>query len=371
MAAPAAAPAAPDRRRANEVAAAVTGQGGVLDRPECSAIVVSYNVAPQLARCLHSITAEYERSGTAGEIIVVDNASHDGSADIVRTAFPHVYLIEAPRNEGFTAGCRQGMAVARGERILFINPDAELLPGALAALLACLRDHPAAAVAVPMLVDGDARPQRSLRCFPRLATLFVESTVVQWWWPSYPLLRGYYEEDRSHALPRAVDWAEGACWLVRRIPFTQMGGFDTRFFMYFEELDAALRLHRAGWEMRYTPEARVIHHGSQSADQNLLARDFYFHQSKYQFVRKWWGTGAVVTLRGFIALTVVVQLVEQALKWLLRGVSRPPVTVSPARRHARRLAILWPMLIWHVSGRSPLAPERDRPGATSVSTTRE
>ena len=349
----------------------MTGQGGVLDRPECSAIVVSYNVAPQLARCLHSITAEYERSGTAGEIIVVDNASHDGSAAMVRAAFPHVYLIEAPRNEGFTAGCRQGMAVARGERLLFINPDAELLPGALAALLACLRDHPAAAVAVPMLVDGDARPQRSLRRFPCLATLFVESTVVQWWWPGYPLLRGYYEEDRSHALPRAVDWAEGACWLVRRIPFTQMGGFDTRFFMYFEELDAALRLHRAGWEMRYTPEAQVIHHGSQSADQNLLARDFYFHQSKYQFVRKWWGTGAVVTLRGFIALTVVVQLVEQALKWLLRGVSRPPVTVSAARRHARRLAILWPMLIWHVSGRSPLAMERDRPGATSVSTTRE
>ncbi len=342
-----------------------------MNRPECSAIVVSYNVAPQLARCLHSIAAEFERSDTRGEIIVVDNASHDGSADMVRATFPRVHLIAAPRNEGFTAGCRRGMAVARGSRLLFLNPDAELLPGALAALLACLRDHPAAAVAVPMLVDGDARPQRSLRRFPRLATLFVESTAVQWWWPGCPLLRGYYEEDRSHTLSCAVDWAMGACWLVRRTAFTQIGSFDPRFFMYFEELDAAQRLHRAGWEVRYTPEARVIHHGSQSADQNLLARDFYFHRSKYQFVRKWWGATAAVALRGFIALTVVGQLGEQALKWLLRSVSRPADTVSAARRrHARRLAILWPMLIWHVSGRSPLEREREGPGAASVSTTR-
>ncbi len=342
-----------------------------MGQPECSAIVVSYNVAPQLARCLRSIAAEFERSGICGEIIVVDNASHDESAEIVRTAFPHVYLIAVPRNEGFTAGCRRGMTVARGSRLLFLNPDAELLPGALAALLACLRDHPAAAVAVPLLLDGDARPQRSLRRFPRLATLFVESTAVQWWWPGCPLLRGYYEEDRPHTLPRAVDWAQGACWLVRRTAFTQVGSFDPRFFMYFEELDAALRLHRAGRSVRYTPEARVIHHGSQSADQNLLARDFYFHRSKYRFVRKWWGIAAAVALRGFIVLTVAMQLVEQALKWLLRGMSRPPGTVSAARRrHARRLAILWPMLIWHVSGRSPLAPERDRPGAPSVSTTR-
>ena len=350
----------------------MNGQEGTVERPECSAIVVSYNVAPQLARCLHSIAAEYERSGTHGEIIVVDNASHDGSADIVRTAFPHVHLIAVPRNEGFTAGCRWGMAVARGSRLLFLNPDAELRPGALTALLACLRDHPAAAVAVPMLLDGDSRLQRTLRRFPRLATLFVESTVVQWWWPDCPLLRGYYDEDRSHTLPRAVDWAQGACWLVRRTAFTQVGGFDPRFFMYFEELDAALRLHSAGWSVRYTPEAQVIHHGSQSADQNLLARDFYFHRSKYRFVRKWWGTAAAVALRGFIALTVVAQLVEQALKWLLRSMSRPPGTVTPARRrHARRLAILWPMLMWHVSGRSPLAPERDRPGAASTSTARE
>ena len=341
----------------------MAGQGGAVDRPECSAIVVSYNVAPPLARCLDSIAAEFERSGTDGEIIVVDNASRDGSAAMVRAAFPHVSLIAAPRNEGFAAGCRRGLAVARGPRLLLINPDAELLPGALAALLACLRHHPAAAVAVPMLLDGDARPQQSLRRFPRRATLFVESTAVQWWWPGCPLLRGYYEEDRPHTLPRAVDWAMGACWLVRRTAFIQVGSFDPRFFMYFEELDAALRLHRAGWEVRYTPEARVIHHGSQSADQNLLARDFYFHRSKYQFVRKWRGTAAVIALRGFIALTVVGQLVEQALKWLLRGVSRPGDAVAAARRrHARRLAILWPMLIWHVSGRSPLAPERDRPG---------
>ena len=349
----------------------MTGQERVVGRPECSAIVVSYNVAPQLARCLHSIGAEFERSDTHGEIIVVDNASHDGSADVVRAAFPHVHLIAVPRNEGFTAGCRRGMAIARGSRLLLLNPDAELLPGALAALLACLRDHPTAAVAVPLLLDGDAQPQRSLRRFPRLATLFVESTAVQWWWPGCPLLRGYYEENQSHTLPRTVDWAEGACWLVRRTPFTQIEGFDLRFFMYFEELDAALSLHRAGWEVRYTPDARVIHLGSQSADQNLLARDFHFHRSKYQFVRKWWGTAAVVTLRGFIALTVVAQLVEQSLKWLLRGVSRPPGTVSAARRrHARRLAILWPMLIWHVIGRSPLERERDEPRTPSVSTTR-
>ncbi|MAG35245.1 MAG: glycosyl transferase [Dehalococcoidia bacterium] len=338
-----------------------------MKQPECSAIVVSFNVAPHLARCLRSISVEFKRSDTCGEIIVVDNASRDGSADLVRAEFPEALLIEVPHNEGFAAGCRRGFAVAQGEQLLLINPDAELLPGALAALLGCLRRHPAAAVAVPMLTDGDARPQASLRRFPRLATLSVESTAVQWWWPGCPLLQGYYEEDRAHTLARVVDWATGACWLVRRTALRQVGSLDPRFFMYFEELDVAIRLHSAGWEVRYTPGAQVIHHGSLSADQNLLARDFYFHQSKYQFVGKWWGAVAAVALRGFIALTVAGQLGEGALKWLLRGASGPGSAAGAARHsHARRLAILWPMLTWHVSGKRPIARGHGDPVSVRV-----
>ena len=325
------------------------------DTPDCSAIVVSYNVAAYLRRCLESLDAEYARSGIRGQTIVVDNASADGSADVVASQFPHVRLIRAPRNEGFAAGCARGLAASRAPRLLWLNPDADLRPGALSALQKCLDHHPQAAVAVPLLTDAAGQVQHSRRRFPRLATLFAESTAVQWWWPQCPLLQGYYLEDRPVQAAGPVDWATGACWLVRRTALEQVGGLDRRFFMYFEELDQGLRLAAAGWHIRYEPAARVRHHGSRSADQHLLGRDLYFHQSKYQFAHKWWGRLAAVALRSFVAATILGQLGEEAAKWLVATAAR--------QRHAQRLAILAPLLSWHITGRAP--PASAAQGATA------
>src|SRR5262245_21688037 len=158
-----------------------------------TAVVPSYNVAPLLERCLASLrqgAAELRVRGDSLAVVVVDNASRDGSADLVRRRFPGVALVANPDNRGFGAACNQGAAGA-GEYVLFLNPDAEVAPGALSALLAALRRRPAAAIAGPRLVYADGSPQPTRRRFPSLDVLLLESTPLEWRRPEWGALERY------------------------------------------------------------------------------------------------------------------------------------------------------------------------------------
>ncbi len=173
-----------------------------------TAVVVSYNVAPLLESCLRSLTQAAGELGARGdrmEVVVVDNASADDSPGMVRRLFPDARLVENVRNLGFGAACNQGVAAANegGQRegageaegqgqerfTLFLNPDAVLAPGALAALLARLRATPRAAIAGPRVVFPDGRPQPTRRRFPRPVDLLLESTPLEWRGPVWPPLR--------------------------------------------------------------------------------------------------------------------------------------------------------------------------------------
>lgn len=317
--------------------------------PDVTAVVVAYNVASLLERCVASLLAEAEGSGLRCELLVVDNASMDGSADLVRARFPQARLIANAENRGFAAAVNQGLAAAGGRQLLLVNPDCELLPGALGALVGYMAEHAGVGVVAPQLLNGDRTPQSSRRRFPSLGTLFVESTLVQWRWPRWPvrpLLERFYAGELPDDQAQAVDWAMGACLLARREVVEQVGGLDERFFMYFEELDWCRRVREAGWEVHWLPAARALHYHSRSADQDVLARDVHFHESKYRYAAKYWGPAAASALRCFIGTLFALEVIEQSLK-----LAAEPTHSRRADRRRQRLRHLAAVLRWHVTGR--------------------
>lgn len=307
-------------------------------RPDVSIVVVSYNTVALLRQCLQAaLPANRTPASPTREILVVDNASTDGSAAMVLAEFPTVQLIANERNVGFTRANNQALAVADGRYLCLINPDAELRPGALDALVAYLDTHPTTGVVGPRLLYPDGSPQPSRRRFPSLATGFVESTVLQRWPANSRLLRRYYVADRPDDQTQEVDWLTGACFIVRRAAAEQVGYFDERFFMYSEELDWCRRIRAAGWRVVYLPEAVVIHHESRSAEQNLARRNILFNDSKCRYFAKYHGSFWGEALRAFIFATFLYQFAEEGVKLLL-GHKRD------LRR--RRLAMIGQVLAW-------------------------
>jgi len=278
------------------------------DPPDTVAVIVSYNVAPLLHECLASIAEAAEAGGITVHVVVIDNASSDHSIEVAR-ANRNTTVVANTRNVGFGLACNQGIAIARAigsEHVLFLNPDARLAPDALAALRNALETSPRHAIAGPDLRFPDGRPQPSRRRFPNLATLLVESTPLQWrgggidgspGWPLIgPVIRRYQCADLAD-VPGTVDWISGACLLIRVTALAAVGGFDPAFFLYFEETDLAHRLRKSGWTCTYTPEARVFHHRSQSADQNIGARDRHYYASKMTYAARTLGTPLATLVR--------------------------------------------------------------------------
>ncbi len=286
---------------------------------DLSVIIVSWNVRELLARCLASLRAAGIGSW---EIIVVDNASSDGSAAMVRQHFPQVRLIANDSNLGFAHGNNQGIAASQGCYVLLLNPDTEVVGEAVATLLTFLDAHPDVGVMGPQLRYPDGSIQPSRRRFPTLATAFVESTVLQPLFAGSSLLRRYYVADRPDDVTQDVDWLVGACLLVRREAIVQAGPLDEGFFMYSEELDWCRRLKQAGWRIVYLPAAQVIHYEGKSSEPNLAVRDIRFHSSKVRYFRQHHGAWSAELLRLFLLGTFVWQLAVESLKWLV-GHKRP------------------------------------------------
>lgn len=281
-------------------------------------VIVSWNVCELLRRCLQSILA------TEGdvEIVVVDNASTDGSPEMVQEAFPQVRLIANEENRGFTAANNQGLALAQGRALMLLNPDTEVVEDALATMVEYLDAHPKVGALGPRLLFPDGRQQPSRRRFPTFATALVESTVIQEWWADNRILRRYYMADTPDDAIQPVDWVVGACLLVRREAYEQVGGLDEGFFMYSEELDWCKRIKDAGWEVVYLPTATVLHHEGKSSEQVVPARHIRFQTSKVRYFRKHHGSLQAEALRWFLLATYVYQLAREGLKWLV-GHKRP------------------------------------------------
>ena len=280
-----------------------------------SVVIVSWNVHDLLAQALSSLYRHAEHLDPL-EVIVVDNASQDGSAEMVAREFPEVHLIANRDNRGFTGGNNQGLTAASGDYVLLLNSDAEVRPGALQALVSYLDEHPDTGMVGPHLLNADGSTQSSRRRFPTLPVLFLESTWLQGLLPRSALAR-YYAQDLPDTREQDVDWITGAAMLVRREAVDQVGMFDEGYFMYSEELDWCRRFREAGWRIAYTPRSEIIHYGGKSSEQVTAARHIYFQSSKVRYTRKVHGVLTAEVLRLWLLVQYLAQIVLEGTKWIV------------------------------------------------------
>jgi len=281
---------------------------------DLSVVILNWNVCDLLRQCLISLTIVPCPLST--EIIVVDNASSDDSVSMVSAEFPGVRLIVNTTNRGYTGGNNDGIAAAAGRYVLILNPDTQVMSDALSTLVAYADAHLDVGLVAPQLLNPDGSVQSSRRRFPTLATALSEST----WLQSVALrgvLRDYYVLDRADDETQEVDWAVGACLLVRRQVIQQVGVLDEGFFMYSEEMDWCRRIQQAGWKIVYLPQAQVIHHVGKSSDQVVAQRHIYFQTSKVRYFRKHHGKWTAGFLRIALLAMYVWQLALEAAKGLI------------------------------------------------------
>jgi GT2 family glycosyltransferase len=265
------------------------------------------------------------------ETFVVDNASTDGSAALVRERFPWVRLIENSQNMGFARANNQAIACAAGRYVLLLNSDTVLHPGALSALSSFMDAHPGAGAAGGRLLNPDGSLQES--CTPMLTPerefwrlLFLDAV-----WPraAYPMRRW------DSAAPRPVEVIKGACLILRRAALDQVGLLDESYFLYTEEVDLCYRLAQAGWTCWWVPAAVVTHYGAASTRQAAEAMYAQLYRSKVQFYRKFGGATRAARFKRYLRMAYRPRLVVASL---LTPVS--PALANLARCYRRLLAEL-------------------------------
>ncbi|MFA4873131.1 MAG: glycosyltransferase family 2 protein [Patescibacteria group bacterium] len=260
-----------------------------------SVIIVSWNSKEFLERCVKSV--QRCAQGLSCKIIVVDNASTDGSADFVRDTFPMVILVRLPANTGFAHACNVGITHAQGRYICFLNPDTELLNSALQHLVSFMDQHPIAGIAGGMLQNVDGSRQVSVRSFPApLVALGLALKI-----PHIPVLRAlfrtYFQDAFNYEVSQQVDQVMGAFFIVRNSFLTQVGGFDERFFLWFDEVDLMRHAHELGWQVWYYPRAKAIHWGAQSFSKvSSYENQKQFLISMKRYIGKWHGKHAALPL---------------------------------------------------------------------------
>jgi N-acetylglucosaminyl-diphospho-decaprenol L-rhamnosyltransferase len=198
------------------------------------------------------------------EVVVVDAASTDGSAGLVRDRFPDVRLIVLRENDGFGAAMNVGIEATVGDYVLLMNPDAWATGDAVPGLVACAEADPRAAVVGPRLLNPDGTLQRSVRGFPTPWRLATEYFFLRWLAPRSRLFNAFYGAGFDHRTPRPAEFLVGAVLLVRRSALREVGAFDVDFFMFNEEVDLCYRLTRAGWHVLFCPRAEFVHVGGAS-----------------------------------------------------------------------------------------------------------
>lgn len=286
-------------------------------RSDVTAIVVSYNVRELLLACVESLL-DARRFGELDEIVVVDNASRDGSADAVRSRFADARVIDAP-NRGYGAGANVGIRSTSGAYVLILNPDTIVPPGTVAGLVDYLDRHPGVALVGPLLRYPDGAVQPTRRRFPERLTPLFESTIAEEWWPGNRWARRFHMRDRADSadLPQAVDWVVGAAILVRRTAIEQAGGFDESFRMYSEEIEWCWRLRKHGWSVAYDPSVEIIHHEGASTGQDLPHRQIEFDTSRVRLARLMYGAMNATLIRIALLCGYGLRIAREGAKWTL------------------------------------------------------
>jgi GT2 family glycosyltransferase len=232
--------------------------------PDVSVVIVSYNTRDLLRECLQTV---YRETGLSYEVIVVDNASRDGSLEMVEREFPSAVAIQTGANLGFAAANNVAFRQARGQYVVLLNSDAFLTPDTLLKAVSLMKASPATGLAGGRLVGRDGGWQASARLFPSLLNDFLSISGLA---ARFPRSHFFGRADRTWADPMQAaetDWVPGAFSMIRRDVLEQVGYFDENFFLYYEEVDLCRRIKLAGYKVSYWPELEIVHIGGESSRQ--------------------------------------------------------------------------------------------------------
>jgi GT2 family glycosyltransferase len=259
--------------------------------PALSYCVVNTNGRDYLLACLAAIATTHPQ-GVEREIIVLDNASEDGSAEAVRALGDDIRLIERERRTGKAENDSTLLREARGRYCLLLNEDSEIRSGAASALMAALDEDTRAAAATPQLLDSEGKPVPCAWRFPGVGTAIAGALF----------LHRLFTVQSTGMQTRRVEWAQSSALLVRREAAKRVDYLDSRFFVYYDECDFAKRLADAGWHSLFVPDATAIHHDQLSTDLAAgLPRIVEFHRNRDLYMRKHHGPGAARAVRWLTA----------------------------------------------------------------------
>jgi GT2 family glycosyltransferase len=227
-----------------------------------SFVIVTWNAKECVTECLQSIL---ENCRVPAEIIVVDNASHDGTPEWVREHFPECHLVETGANLGFAYGINVGITLARGRYLFLVNSDVKILPRCVENLLELMEANPDVALAGPQMRGPDGSIGRSTMRFPTLWSSMCRALALDSVFPRTQTFAGHLMGDFDHRRSRDVEVLNGWFWVVRRQALEQVGALDEQFFMYGEDMDWCYRFRKAGWRNIFCAESAAVHYGGASS----------------------------------------------------------------------------------------------------------
>lgn len=281
-----------------------------------SIIIVNWNTRDLLRQCLLTVReAARSLSSSEVEILVVDNASTDGSVAMLKEQFPSVKLIQNQENVGFARANNEALEISTGRYCMLLNPDTELSLIAIDSLLGFMEKTPESGAAGPLVLNPDKTLQ--LSCYPR-------PTLTREIWYLFHLDRFYpYARHWMHRWtldsPRSVDVVLGACMILRREAIDDVGMFDPDYFMYSEEVDLCYRIRRAGWGVHWVPSAQIVHWGGQST--RLMASEMFLslYRSKILYFRKNEGDASARIYKIILFVAASLRIVLSPPPWLFNS----------------------------------------------------
>jgi len=255
---------------------------------QISVIVVSWNGREYLRDCLQSI--RQTRASSVHEVIVVDNASADGSPEMVAAEFPEVRLLRMEQNLGFARANNLAFEQATGSHLALVNSDVVVHPGCLQELAAFLDDHDDVGMVGPRIIGGDGQLQRTCRCLPSVWNSLCRAVALDRLFPRYPMFSSYEMRYFGHDRVAEVEVLSGCFCMVRRKAIDEVGGLDERFFFYAEDFDWCKRFVEAGWRVTFDPRATATHFGGGSTSQAPVRYSIEILRANLKYWQKHHGT---------------------------------------------------------------------------------
>lgn len=250
---------------------------------DLSVVVLSWNTRQLLKECLEALRDATD--GLSVEIVVIDNASEDGSADMVEESFPEVVLERNPENRGYAGGVNQGIRRSTGKKVCLLGSDTRVKPGTFKALAEFLDAHREVGAVAPPLLNDDGSYQSACMRFPTLKTAMWWDTPLEHFWPEGRELRRYKMEDWDHHGSREVDQPPGTCFMIPRHVVDHVGVMDERLWLFFNDVDWSMRIHKAGYAIWYVEAPGVYHHEGGST-RNYADFAAEWHRNRVCFYKK-------------------------------------------------------------------------------------